>query len=333
MSIQCVALFLAAVAFVTPPFVSGEGLRSGGAHRLLKQVKADECTLLVRSSAPIVDMGAVEDTFECELDPSDADGISGISYPIDASTTQKDELKKLLKSGELKSHQSTLKINGLAQIANGKLSIPPGLQVALGMKRNKARRLAIVEGDKPVLVVRVTDSEGRVYPDSATVVSDKVFGTDGDLVNLKSQMSACSFGKLNIVPGAVPRRKRAASGVIEVNIPISLNNTQWDVRNAITAAVQDKLGIQEMPGPYQHIMYLVEGCYRDCGWAAYAYVDHWNSVYQGVYYSMAMVQMHGKYILDEDHVASTRYKLTECRRDWAQFKSRSFWRTGWIGVH
>jgi len=39
-------------------------------------------------------------------------------------------------------------------------------------------------------------------------------------------------------------------------------------------------------------MYMLEGCYGNCGWAAYAYVDHWNSVYQGNYYYMTGVQMH-----------------------------------------
>ena len=40
-----------------------------------------------------------------------------------------------------------------------------------------------------------------------------------------------------------------------------------------------------LPGDYQQVMYVVEDCYGDdCGWAAYAYVNSWNSVYAGLSY-------------------------------------------------
>jgi hypothetical protein len=127
-------------------------------------------------------------------------------------------------------------------------------------------------------------------------MSDNVFGTGNDQVNLKSQMFDCSHGQLNIIPGPVnePSARIAdAPGVIEVSIPISFNNTRGTVRNAITTAVQNKLGLT-LPGPYDQVMYSVKGCYYpgDCGWAAYAYINSWNSVYQGNYYYMTGVQMH-----------------------------------------
>jgi hypothetical protein len=39
-------------------------------------------------------------------------------------------------------------------------------------------------------------------------------------------------------------------------------------------------------------MYNLQGCYVDCGWAAYAYINSWNSVYQGNYYKYAAIQVH-----------------------------------------
>merc|ERR1719253_1280637 len=48
-------------------------------------------------------------------------------------------------------------------------------------------------GEKPILVVRVTDSGGLVRPESAAQISDDIFGTTGDPVNLKSQLGACSM--------------------------------------------------------------------------------------------------------------------------------------------
>ena len=65
----------------------------------------------------------------------------------------------------------------------------------------------------------------------------------------------------------------AAPGVTEVTIDITLENNSRDtIRNAVTVAVQNKLGLT-LPGPYQQVMYSLEGCYQDCGWAAYAYVN------------------------------------------------------------
>jgi hypothetical protein len=143
----------------------------------------------------------------------------------------------------------------------------------------------------------VTDSDGKVVEENATEISDDIFGTHGDPLNLKSQMFDCSFGQLNVTPGDIDDPHEAAPGVIEVTIIESLQEASRSrIRKAITTAVQNKLGFS-LPGPYQHVMYILEGCYSDCGWAAYAYVNSWNSVYQDVYYKHVMVQMHGESIL------------------------------------
>mmetsp|Transcript_18318 Transcript_18318/g.24419 ORF Transcript_18318/g.24419 Transcript_18318/m.24419 type:complete len:404 (-) Transcript_18318:465-1676(-) len=56
-------------------------------------------------------------------------------------------------------------------------------------------------------------------------------------------------------------------------------------------AVEKKLDIT-LPGPFDYVMYLLEGCYGECGWIAYAYVNDWNTVYQGKKYAAVGVQMH-----------------------------------------
>jgi hypothetical protein len=84
-----------------------------------------------------------------------------------------------------------------------------------------------------------------------------------------------------------------APGVVEVTIPISLtDNTDSAIRNAVTTALSTDLGIG-VPGDYQQVMYALEGCYGNgCGYAAYAYVNSWNSVYVGNYYKAVGVQVH-----------------------------------------
>lgn len=91
-------------------------------------------------------------------------------------------------------------------------------------------------------------------------------------------MAECSFDKLNILSGLTGTvsgndLNEAALGVVEVTIDVDITDTssasRLEVRNAITTAVQTKLGIQ-LPGPYEHVLYVLEGCYGDdCGWAAY----------------------------------------------------------------
>ena len=155
--------------------------------------------------------------------------------------------------------------------------LPPGeIILASGQSRSLRgshhRGLAqqVYEGKKPIVAVRVTDSGGLVHPDSAEVISDKIFGTRGDKVNIKSQLEACSHGKLQVTNeyDIDVSDKLAAPGVIEIDIPISLvGNDRRAVRTELIRATQNKLGFV-LPGPFQNVMFVLEGCYKDCGWAA-----------------------------------------------------------------
>ena len=155
-------------------------------------------------------------------------------------------------------------------------------------------------GMKSFLAIRVTDSEGRAHSDNARTISDKIFGSYGDQINIKSQLSACSHGKVQVTNEYDTRtfpwdNKFEAPGVVEITIPISLRgNDRRAIRRELILATQVKLGLESLPGPFDNIMYVLEGCYTDCGWAAYAYVNGWLSIYQGDNYKFASVQMHGK---------------------------------------
>ena len=79
--------------------------------------------------------------------------------------------------------------------------------------------------------------------------------------------------------------------MLKVNINVDLtNNTRAAIRNAVTQAAQAKLSVS-LPEPFQQVMYNLEKCYVDCGWAAYAYINSWNSIYQGNYYYQTGVQV------------------------------------------
>ena len=261
----------------------------------------------------------LEEEFVCELP-------SGQYLPVEASDAQLQHLRQKLNEGELVSAETTIEgmvlvenidegnntSSTVATLPSGDIILKPGSgQSSINKQRrnlnliqqnhHQHRKLAVYEGQKQVLVVRVIDSNNLAHPDSPRIMSDKVFGTYGDSATMTSQFYACSFGKLTITNDYFKNGNRnaaainstlAAPGVVEVNISVPLKtSTNGIIRNAVTAAVNSKLGFT-LPGDLDHVMYVLEACYVDCGWAAYAYVNSWNSVYQRNYYKMVGVQMH-----------------------------------------
>lgn len=302
-------LFISIAALATAttnsvPIATAQGLLRKRAQqtnvqkRILRTPHASECTILARSDLRL-DGTENEDSFECVLDGADTSGVEGITLPIDLTENQKNELKEKMKTGELVSDLSTLLLEDGFKISEEAVHVPLSkVDLALGRKTNKHanRHLAIVTGNKPILAVKVFDINGLSRSESPKEISDIIFGTYGEPMNLKSQMSDCSFGQLNITAGLpVPDPNELAPGVVKVNIGISLvNNTRSAIRNAVTTALQNKLG-HALPGPYHQVMYILEKCYIDCGWAAYAYINSWNSVYHDSYYKQVGVQMHGEF--------------------------------------
>jgi hypothetical protein len=232
---------------------------------------------------------------ECEVHPDDANGIGGISLSIDASPAQLNKLKALIKSGQVAAGYDSLDIAG-SDIDDKAVHLPPGRDISDMVRQNEKkvgrRRLVATSGNLKMLLVKVTDVNGLKLSDSPTHMSDEVFGTGVDPNNLKSALRECSWDQAIVTLPSAGTNQMAAEGVIEVSIGISLtDNSRGIIRNAVTTAVQNKLGYS-LPGPYDYVLYALEKCYLDCGWAAYAYVNSWNSVYQSGYYKQPGVLVH-----------------------------------------
>ena len=242
------------------------------------------------------DRNGADEDFVCELDPEDApNGHANqvVSFNLDES--QKQDMLEGLYSGDLVSGSSTY-YDPDAEVSSDE--VKPGKGNAFGWTKNgkagDGRRLDGFQtsGNREYLVVRVTDVTGKVRPESPDQIGDDIFGTISDPVNLKSQAFDCSFEQLNILPGYIDPAMEAAPGVVEVTISVTLEgNSRGTIRNAVTTAVQNKLGFN-LPGRYSNVLYVLEKCYQDCGWAAYAYINSWNSVYQSGYYKQTGVLMH-----------------------------------------
>ena len=203
------------------------------------------------------------------------------------------KLKTMLTTGKLVSSVTEFNYDE-SEESDDEIFIPPGLinnihtPAPQATANNNARQLStsLLTGTKPILVVRVTDSEGRAVSDTSEVISTNIFGdsSSSDAPNLKSQLEECSQ---NLITVTNP-------GVLDVTIPISLtdeSNSRTTIRNSITTATQTALG-HELPGPYHHVIYIVEGCYHDCGYMAYAYINSWNVVVLGTYYNNVGLMLH-----------------------------------------
>ena len=292
------ALLLASSAFLGSAASLRNNDRRNNNGRGKKVDDNSECTILVAEYLQIPgETAAPDSTIDCGMD-------NGMIYRIQATDSQKEVLKQKWANKEIASGATRLNVGVGAFADENALFIPPGLDIAKnlrkGPKKNR-RKLAPLTGDKPILVVKVTDSGGLARSESAAQIGDDIFGTINDPVNLASQLFDCSHGQMNVIPGTIPNAStnQAAPGVIEVSIPISLTDkSNNEIHNAVTAAVNAKLGTnlgngwESITEPYHHVMYVIEKCYVDCGWAAYAYVNAWMSVYQDAYYKHVGVQVH-----------------------------------------
>lgn len=135
-----------------------------------------------------------------------------------------------------------------------------------------------VKGNKALLVVRV------MAPDASTSISSEklsqsVFGA----TSARSQYSDCSFNKLNFHPATGPG---VSNGVMEITIPQNVKGiASYVVQNAITENLGGK------PLNADHVMYCLPPGTTG-GWIAYAYTNHWLSVYNDKWCTYLSAQMH-----------------------------------------
>eukprot|EP00588_Corethron_pennatum_P008571 CAMPEP_0194267412 /NCGR_PEP_ID=MMETSP0169-20130528/1917_1 /TAXON_ID=218684 /ORGANISM="Corethron pennatum, Strain L29A3" /LENGTH=728 /DNA_ID=CAMNT_0039008239 /DNA_START=119 /DNA_END=2308 /DNA_ORIENTATION=+ len=145
-------------------------------------------------------------------------------------------------------------------------------------------------GDNKMLLV-IIDALDYEVDYSAEQLSSDVFGSNDDKVNVNSIFRGCSSDELRIYPGV--EDKMDAPGTVRVTINMNLEGSgDSAIMNAAKDAAAEKIG-KSLPGTYANIYYVKKGCYPvACGYAAYAYVGSYDSMYQGIYITYAGVQAH-----------------------------------------
>ena len=152
---------------------------------------------------------------------------------------------------------------------------------------NHGRNLANVV--KKVLVLRVVAKDSATTA-TETELADDIFGASGDVVNLQSQYKACSYDLLQF-NAVTSNTDVGLDGVYTVNLPNTVVNGAAD--RTIKEAARDEatLRLGTLTDIADHVMVCLPPGTTG-GWIAYAFINHWLSVYNDIWCGYPSAQIH-----------------------------------------
>ena len=265
--------------------------------------EVDDAIIPYEASSQVV----TDESFLCELS-------SGAFAAIEGTHEQYTEMRKMLNNGTLISAESKIKVEvarvpaivtaegipSSSSVDDVVVTLPSGGIIIIDDTGDAStrRRLGRFNGDKRILLVRVTDIDGRAVPEDAYTISDKFFGTYGDTMTVKSGFAGCSFGSMEITNDygtTAYDSLLSAPGVLDVTIGLALtSSSQTSIVEATIKAAMSKLNVG-FPGPFAHVIIIIEDCYTNddaCNFAAYGYINHWVLVTLGDNWKYPAVIMH-----------------------------------------
>jgi hypothetical protein len=144
-------------------------------------------------------------------------------------------------------------------------------------------------GTKRVLVLRAIASDKTTTATEAEL-SDDIFGTSGDVINLKTQYRSCSDNQLIFEP-LTTNSLVGSDGVYTVNIPTTVvtNAADGDIVDAMVAKATADLGT--LTSLVDYVMVCVPPG-TSGGWIAYAYINYWLSVFNDNWCRYPSGQLH-----------------------------------------
>lgn len=238
--------------------------RATDGARKCKLVKADK----------VFKDGKIEELVSCEFMQEDLPDDEDFQM-LEVTFLQQSDIDELDLGGE-----STLTVSdSTIDEAKNELMVPKGAQIRVDhvpeieVAPRNTRRLAIA-GNREVLVIRET----RTSP-AGSVLSDQIFGTFGDRVNLASQYAACSYNQLTFSPWAGNGRPSAivTDGVLTVSITDTIQgSSDATVRDAMLSKATRDLGGTPLNQLVDFVMLCIPADTLD-GWLIYSYFDHWLS--------------------------------------------------------
>lgn len=244
----------------------------------------ESCTLLIKITEFKDDIHV--NSLSCQLENK--------IYPVD---NVPEWLSLKLERDEINSNKDILNLGGSTLDSRG-IHLPDNAPISMYImasdKDGSDRRLLSgipVTGTFDLLVLRTKTQYGTPTR-TAEEISNDIFGTDGDKFNLKSQYQACSYGKLNFNPAS--HESIQYPGVKNVSVEIDGSDTSTNVENAAIAAAEEIFG-GEWNKQNRFNKYYTMVCVPEetgSGWIAYAYINHWLSVYSNEHCSSPSVGIH-----------------------------------------
>jgi hypothetical protein len=149
---------------------------------------------------------------------------------------------------------------------------------------------------KTVLVLRI-EAADKSTTASESQLADDVFGAAGDVLNLKSQFNQCSYGQLQFEP-ITSNTIVGTDGVYTVTLPTT--NVTGAADNPIAWAAVNKASAElgDVQGIANHVMVCMPPG-TSGNWIAYAYVNHWLSVFNNAWcgYPSGVLHEIGEHII------------------------------------
>jgi len=199
-----------------------------GAVNIFQESEADieigpvECTvyLMQKFASDPAKQNEMKPDCICEIESNALDGtMERLSYILDGLD---DKFYKTVEFGEKVTIQKAI-VNGNTLTVypdkSGKVSV-----TVLKRQNNKARKRPPVTGNGRIIVIYVNALDAQNDEVSYEELGDKVFGSDGDPVNARSQLLACSKNQLNYFPACSRPKDKCygdtdfKNGVLKVNL-------------------------------------------------------------------------------------------------------------------
>jgi hypothetical protein len=251
------------------------------------------CTALIKVTA--LENGGDEVSPACEFP-----GGEIVSISFDQGS---DYWKQKMDSGEFKSGQTQVSCDSVESLPGRSATcfIRAGQDTRFlsnvvdtyNLEKNGRRKLAVVEGTKTILVVRVIANTARTTSEE-TALADDVFD---DAFNVAKQYTACSFGKLNFIKAddldlviGTTDETNISNGVTTVVIDASGTEDPSILEAAVTTALKENFSVSSPSVLADHVMYMLPP--GGPSFTAYAYLNSWNSVYSDSSSNWASVHLH-----------------------------------------
>ena len=186
----------------------------------------------------------IDESWVCQLSTKESEILDTEYFDLDESSSVFSSALENAISGE-----TTLTMNGVyADADRMRLFVPEEARVEVRREEiilNRVNNPPAKQGTLKLLVIRVTDGNNLAPQASADKIYENIFE---DEVCFKSQMKACSFGKLQIEPftGISPSQQTINNGIVDINVTGIASNEGQFVREARKAA-KEKLGNLDDP--------------------------------------------------------------------------------------